>query len=198
MHGYVTDSRERYIAPIAVGAVSIALSWLLSIFARKYRVEYPWWLDAPTPLFLYGIAYAVYDRWLWRVPLLSRVPNLTGTWAGTVSSSHAPTVQNPATLRIRQRWSAIFIELETQHSRSASSMASLSLDGSPDPALSYEYWNEPKGLAVEPMQPHRGTACLRLRTSSRTLEGDYYTGRGRATVGEMRFTLCSPKGATNG
>jgi hypothetical protein len=187
VHAYATDSRERYFAPILVGAVSIALSYILSIFANRCRIELPWWLDSPTPLFLFGVTYAVYNRWLWRLPMLSRLPNLAGNWAGTVSSSHEPTVHNSAILRIRQTWSAILVELETQHSRSASCMASLALDRASEPTLSYEYWNEPKSLAAESMQPHRGTACLRIKGSARRLEGDYYTGRGRTTVGEMRF-----------
>ena len=190
MHGYVTDSRERYIAPLAVGAVAVGLSWFLSTLAKRYGWEYPWWLDSPMPLLIYGFVYSSYDRWLWRLPFLSRLPNLTGSWTGLVSSSRDPTAHNQATLRVRQTWSKLIIELETQHSRSASSMACISLDGSPEPTLSYEYWNEPKGLAADTMQPHRGTAHLRLRASNRLLEGDYYTGRGRGTVGEMRFELC--------
>lgn len=197
VHAYSTDGRERYFAPIVVGAASIALSYALNIWTGRYQIQIPWWLDSPTPLFLFGVIYVVYDRWLWRLPLLSRLPCLAGNWIGTVSSSHDPAVQNSAMLRIRQTWSAILIELETQHSRSVSCMASLTVDGASEPTLSYEYRNEPKSLAVETMQAHRGTASLRIKRSERQLEGDYYTGRGRATVGEMHFEASWAKVSTN-
>ena len=43
--------------------------------------------------------------------------------------------------------------------------------------LSYQYVNEPMSNAPGTMEIHRGTATLELIGSS--LEGDYYTGRGR-------------------
>jgi hypothetical protein len=202
MHAYAIDTNERYSAPIALVAAAVAVSWLLSALAARVRWDYPWWLDAPTPLFVYGICYAAYDHWLWRLPFLSRLPNLAGTWLGVVSSSHDPSVRNDATLRIRQTWSVLAVELETGTSRSISNMASLAIAASSEPTLSYEYANEPKALSTDTMQAHRGTARLALKSTDRAeklLEGEYYTGRGRATVGEMHFRFQSrDKAATRG
>lgn len=202
VHAYSTDSRERYFVPIVVGAASIAVSYALNTWTSRYQIQIPWWLDSPTPLFLFGVIYVVYDRWLWRLPLLSRLPCLAGSWTGTVCSSHDSSVEHRATLRIRQTWSAILIELETEHSRSVSCMANLAIDGRSEPTLSYEYANEPKALSTETMQAHRGTARLAFKGTDRVekvLEGEYYTGRGRATIGEMHFEFQSQaKAATRG
>jgi hypothetical protein len=190
VHSYATDSNERYIAPLAIAAASLSLAYLLHTLAGRLGLEYPWWLDSPTPLFLFGLSYALYDRCLWRVSLLSRLPDLSGSWIGTVSSSHDQHNRHHATLRIRQTWSTILIELETANSRSVSSMASISLDGASVPTLSYEYSNEPRALSVDTMQAHRGTARLAFTHQAgkaKFLEGQYYTGRGRETRGEMKF-----------
>ena len=59
--------------------------------------------------------------------------------------------------------------------------------------LNYEYLSEPKALAADTMQAHRGTAHLRISDGRNKLTGSYYTGRGRGTVGEILLTRISPE-----
>ena len=53
----------------------------------------------------------------------------------------------------------------------------------PVPELTYQYVNEPKAIAPSTMEMHKGTATLKL--SGSTLDGGYYTGRGRGEVGTV-------------
>jgi len=50
-----------------------------------------------------------------------------------------------------------------------------------------EYINEPGTFSEQTMQAHRGTANLRLTPDGATLKGEYYTGRGRQSIGAMVF-----------
>ena len=86
---------------------------------------------------------------------------------------------------ITQRWSAILIVLATEDSQSRSQVATLRVRDIERPELTYTYLSEPQSRAPEPMQTHRGTCTLRLTGDA--LEGNYYTGRGRGTVGELKL-----------
>ena len=63
------------------------------------------------------------------------------------------------------------------------------------PSLQYEYFSEPKGLATSTMQTHRGVCLMRLENGreGRSLAGDYYTGRGRLTHGEIKLKFLERK-----
>ena len=109
-----------------------------------------------------------------------------GEWTGEIESSDGqggPSQQ--FSVAILQRWSKMTITLETEHSRSHTITASLRIDGLPNPELSYLYINEPKAVAPDTMHMYRGTAVLEVRGP--VLEGDYYTGRGRRTVGTLKM-----------
>jgi hypothetical protein len=135
--------------------------------------------------------------WRWRLgPLrLSRIPDLGGTWVGTVESDFpASDTRQAGELRIAQHWTRIYVQyLPTPASSiSTSTMASLEVGGAPEPVLRYEYDSDPAPIAGSGLSPHRGTARLRLEADGH-LRGDYYTGQGRKTVGAMDFARRSPR-----
>lgn len=190
MHEYATDAGGRRTAPLVVAALSVLVAFVFYKVSGHYGWTPPWWLDVPTPLATFGVLMGIYDRsaWRWRIgPLrLSAVPDYNGTWQGTVTSDFNPEKSIPATLVIRQTWSRVSVELRGEHSSSRSTMASIMTEDAAEPGLRYEYRSDPRNLAPDGMNAHRGVAHLRLDAAGQ-LDGDYYSGRSRKTTGRMSF-----------
>lgn len=192
MHPFSTDSPERDRLRLVLFVISIALAWTTHVALSVLNLEIPWWLDAPSVIFFYGILFYLLDNHLWRTPLvhrvgLIRIPDLNGTWTGEVDSSYeAAADEKPinAIVKVRQSWTKIIVVLETDRSRSVSELAMV-LTARPEPVLSYEYRNEPNARATESMHAHRGTAALTFENE--TLFGDYYSGRDRRNHGMLRL-----------
>ena len=55
------------------------------------------------------------------------------------------------------------------------------------PIIIYEYFNHPKNVAVDKMHAHYGTARMTYNEKEGVIEGDYYSGRDRQTIGFMKF-----------
>jgi hypothetical protein len=197
MHAYAADARDRdAVAPIlAVVSVLLAMSLYALLTARQLSV--PWWLDAPSVMGFYGLTRALYDKYLWRSPITARlgwgIPDIRGTWVGEIRSSSDGETTIPAVLFVQQSWSKLCVRLDTAESASISEAAALRCDESAHAGLSYEYLNEPKALSKKTMQIHRGSARLRLSPDGTQLTGEYFTGRGRRTMGEMVFHLKTRK-----
>ncbi len=194
LHTYATDAPDRVVYPklFALCAVAASLAFAKLI---QMGVSIPWWIDAPSVMGFFGFLYVVFDRYLWHLShgqyYLSAIPDLRGTWVGTIRSSHDEQVKVSAVLHIRQTWTGILITLETEGSRSVSLMAMLNSSSSAQAGLAYEYLNEPATFSPETMVPHRGVAHLRLGGDGSILKGDYYSGRGRQNLGSMTFCLVS-------
>ena len=190
MHPYATDSDERRLIPFLLAGLAMVGAWAAGPLLGWVHVQMPWWLQAPSALGLYGTLYEVFDRTVWRWTLFNRIglvklPNLNGRWLGRVTTSfdeHASS--HPVHVNIRQTWTKLCIELDGKDSRSHSLVAGLVVQDSPVPVLSYQYLNEPQPDATPTMAMHYGTALLRLVTMT-SLEGQYYSGRGRGTFGSI-------------
>ena len=52
--------------------------------------------------------------------------------------------------------------------------------------------NAPRNDAEETMNAHVGLNHLRLSPDGKTLEGDYFSGRGRQTFGRMKLLRIGP------
>ena len=189
MHHYETDGRARVV--IVIFAFSMLLVWILYEGMTTIDFDPPWWVSLPSFAGFYSILRWLFDRHLWRFGFLRsfgfiRLPDLNGNWVGEVASSYNE-YGNPYPVRVDivQRWSEMAITLETEQSRSRSTVASLKAADLVNPELSYQYLNEPKSSAPGTMAIHRGTANLELVEDC--LEGDYYTGRGRGEIGSMKL-----------
>jgi hypothetical protein len=190
MHAYATDSAERKYIPLLLAGLAIGAAlgfpWFLSIA----HVAVPWWLDAPSTMGFYGFFYWLFDTQLWRIRALHRlgvvkVPVLQGDWRGYVTSSfdeHAE--RHVVEVQIVQSWARLKVTLRSESSKSHSYLATLLTDAPDGAVLSYQYQNEPMPQAKETMQIHHGTARLVLSDDG-TLTGNYYTGRGRQSVGSI-------------
>ena len=192
MHAYATDAPDRRIAPIVIGALAILMAWGLSALLAAASIVPPWWVDIPSVLGFYWPLWRIYDRWGWKRRLgpfaFSMIPDYSGRWTGTVTSSYDSTAEVQATLTITQRWLSILITLETQWSRSHSTMAQISGEGgSRGPGLQYVFRNQPRPLGAPTLIAHQGIAYLRLSEDGNELTGDYEAGMQRNTEGRMRF-----------
>ncbi len=190
MHPYATDSDERRIVPFFLAAIGILAALGLNTALTALYLTVPWWLDAPAPLAFYGILYLCFNRWLWRAPLLRtlrivRTPDLARRWKGTVASSFDERAsEHPVDAEIFQTWTRILVTLESEYSRSHSTIAGILADAPGGPLLTYEYVNEPKASAAGGLHMHRGVARLRLRKPN-LLDGEYFTGRDRQNHGTL-------------
>jgi hypothetical protein len=133
MHLYTIDSRERKIVPFYIAGASILVGWLFNQLIIKVGIIPAWWIQGPSVLGFYGLFYAGFNKWLWR--LLRRIrlietPNLQGVWKGYITSSfdeHA--TQHNATIKIFQTWSQINVCLRTDSSESCSLTGSITTKG---------------------------------------------------------------------
>lgn len=192
MHTYATDANDRESIPLWLAALAVAATLFLNYLLKALNFQVPWWIDAPSVMGFYGLLYELFDNLLWRLRFkaihLSEIPNLRGTWVGVVKSSYGGgTETRGVILYVRQTWSKLSVQVETETSRSFSTMAVVNTSNSSEPGLKYEYINEPGTFSVQTMQTHRGTANLRLTPDGAILKGEYYTGRGRQNIGDMVF-----------
>lgn len=186
MHGYASDNFFRGpMVYFAFGALAIAAaSGLRALVAMPQLAGH---IDAAalSAGVIYGGLIFLYESWGWR--WLSTIRNLNGTWVGKITTTHNGGATVPCVMRVRQSWTRMAIELETEQSRSRTTMAALYDDQPGDVGLKYEYVSEPRNLAVQTMQTHRGVCTLAMAPDSGELRlsGDYFTGRGRETRGEI-------------
>jgi hypothetical protein len=194
MHAYATDI-DRKTVPIVLAVISIGITLFFLYLIQTLKINIPWWIDTPSVMGFYGILYALYDRVLWRQHLgglrLSQIPEVSGVWAGELTSSYNNGTKIAIVFTIEQTWSRISIRTETETSTSSTTMAALNTDEYLDPGLKYEYLSEPGAFATPTMQIHRGTGHLRLSADGKMLTGDYYTGKGRQTFGTIELHLVS-------
>jgi hypothetical protein len=141
----------------------------------------------------------IWDRWLWSfliLNLLSKRPDLRGTWKGTLRSDYPdPTTQEKkglidVYLVIRQTNSTIDVRLFSAESSSVSLSGNLIADNGGVNMLTITYRNEPRLFNREHSQMSYGGMLLHVRGDKvYQLDGEYWTDR--ATRGEIKFSLWS-------
>ena len=195
MHAYASDSRDRFLVPGILALAAVGLAYGIHAGFAHFKIVLPWFIEAPAVMGVYGVLHLLYNRWFWKVRFrrrnVSPIPDLNGSWKGRLVSSYKDeyqrNVEKDCCLSIRQTWLDIMVVLETDSSRSWSTMAAVYSRDSAHFGLKYDYTNEPFALADDDLEEHRGTAQLRYTSDSDVLTGDYYTGRGRLTVGTFEF-----------
>lgn len=191
MHQYSIDTKERRYISLILVIISILLAWSFHKILIYYKLVLPWWLDAPSIVFFYGVLFTIFDKFCWKWKIFHKInfiktPNLNGEWLGFIQSSfdeHSSKVE--ATLKIFQSWAKIKILLSTDQSSSYSESASIVINTPEGIFLNYQYINEPKANTQKTMHIHRGTARLLLKEN--TLTGEYYSGRDRENFGIINF-----------
>jgi hypothetical protein len=128
------------------------------------------------------ILLLAFDRWMWRWPLLGRLPgppDLGGTWKTelrtTFEDRQGEVIE--CYIVIRQTYSTITISMLFDRSTSHSMSAELHQDGRW--VLYYIYRSDKSALEPSTNPPSRGAAELTVAVSPRNhLEGDYWTDQG--------------------
>lgn len=135
---------------------------------------------------------ATYERWLWAFVRMgqARRPDLRGTWRGTLKthwidpeSGHSPPPKT-CYLVVNQSASTIESTFLTDESRSSSSIAKVSREGSGS-LLQYLYFNHPQIEFDSRSRAHHGAGVLHIDSAADALEGHYWTDR--ISRGELRF-----------
>lgn len=151
---------------------------------------------------LFGLAIAWFNYYLWHTwagRFLFRwpVPDLRGTWQGSLTPVDLPPgVPRPVPpitiyLVMRQTAFALKATLYTAESSSQSVSAEFSRVGD-EMRLVYSYHNEPRLSLQHISPPHLGTASLDMvSTRPAELSGYYFTQR--LSRGEMRLNLHTPQ-----
>lgn len=137
----------------------------------------------------------LWDFWLWRFPLIQRLPgvprSVRGTWKGTLISYWV----NPETggrlppkivyLVVHQTASLVSAKLYTDESKSTSVLAKISMDDG-DPVLVYLYLNRPDIRVENRSRMHHGSVALDISgCPAARLRGHYWTDRD--SKGELEF-----------
>ena len=188
MHPYATDSSERKNVVFGLAILSVAVSYGLHLVLGKLNFRWPWWMETPSFIGIFGLFYEIFNSSLWRVKLLRklgivRIPDLSGKWK--VEGYSAKRKENfNAEIEIKQTWTKISIVMESKFSKSHSITASILTHQPGGYMISYEYVNEPRANALPTMHSHRGTAILYLKNEN-LIEGEYYSGRDRENYGTL-------------
>ena len=138
----------------------------------------------------------IYDRWVWRWPLINRIaewtnrPVLHGTWKGTLEFERDAEGKPGSIdfyLTIHQTYSTIEVDGHVSTSSSHSRSAALERPRKGLRLLWFIYQSEAPIPEQVHNQPHYGAAKLVLVGSPVTeISGSYWTARGGA--GTMKFT----------
>ena len=169
--------------------ISVSLAGLVHTGLDAVNFELQGLISITSAVGMYKILYYVFDHFIWKWRLFRKidlvtVPDLNGRWSGTIKSSYKPDAQNyQIDVFITQQWSKILVRLEAEKSYSKSIAASFLTDDPSSPELVYVYDNDPRAMTPESMHSHGGTAKLRITDSG--LQGQYYTGQGRRTIGDI-------------
>jgi len=190
---YATDSPERARVAFYIAAIAVAIGLGIHAVLDGRQIFVPWYVDIPSPVVIYGVLWAAFDKILWRWSVLRAlgivlVPNLSGEYSGIIISSHdRDEEQHECTFYVNQSWTSILIRGEFDKSRSLSQIAGISVLDVDRPRLTYEYINEPKEGAASTMHVHPGTVWFDIKTGADgiRLDGEYYTGRDRRTSGTI-------------
>jgi hypothetical protein len=185
----ISRTRASFIVAIVIGVFAIG------IVATGDAVQTAWLRFYPGAVTIVVVAIAAWEHWLWRWPIVQRLPgvvrDIRGTWKGELESfwkdeTGASPSKKPVYLVVRQTASIASVTLLTNESRSASSLATVSSDGT-TVSLDYLYLNWPDLRVQEKSRMHHGSASLIVSGApADRLRGQYWTNRD--TKGELDFT----------
>jgi hypothetical protein len=180
---------------IRVIAGIVVVVFVIGTWLKSRQLDLGWLKYFAVAVFAATIILALWDVWLWQVPIVQRIPgvprSVRGTWKGTLTSfwidPSTGNVQPPKTvyLVIRQTATLISVRLLTDESRSASSLGRISeIDGAF--VLAYLYLNRPEMRVEHRSRMHHGSAVLDISgLPAKRLKGRYWTDRD--SKGELDF-----------
>jgi hypothetical protein len=195
MHPYQVDDKIRQRVFILTAVLAIITARLLSLVVMNLPFGIPWYIEIPGVLGLFGVYIGLYDHILWKCWPFSKlvwfqIPDLNGKWNVIIKSSYGNFEETTNAIgTIRQTASKMCVSLQMDKSFSYSIHSVLARIERIIPfQLIYHYINQPKADAVKTMVIHQGTTWLNISEDLKTMDGDYYSGRGRQRFGTITFT----------
>lgn len=191
-HPYIAVGVDRHklVAKVAIAAVPAAAG--LNVLATRFAGDAALVAASPSAILVFGIAFWLYDSRLWRAsPLgvrLSRIPDLAGTWVGTVTlrSPDCPEEGHEAItceMHISQSWSHMSILFETDRNYSQSLSAVVAPSGSGFAGVHYHYRVSWKDAS---QSNHTGFQELTPHLNDwKHLRGQFFTDRHFRRFGEV-------------
>ena len=194
MHPYQIDEVIRTRIFIISAALSIGSAWLFNFFTTALKFSVPWWIETPSVLGFFGLYVWLYNNWFWKKWPFRKlswfyIPDLSGKWNVTIKSSFKNFEEETlAWAMIRQTASKMSISLDMPQSKSYSAFAIISrIERQNTFEMIYHYENHPKPDSKETMSIHKGTTWVQIADDIQTMNGDYYSGRGRQHFGSILF-----------
>jgi len=180
---------------VQVVAATVVLVFAIGIWSGGDTLKPAWLRFYSVAILGATLVLTAWDKWLWRLPLIQRIPrvprDLRGTWKGTLTSFwiDPATAKRPdakiAFLAVRQSASQVTAVLLTDESSSRSSLADLSDDGT-SASLAYIYLTRPDARVEHRSRIHNGSVFLDITGRPATrIHGRYWTDRD--SRGELDF-----------
>jgi hypothetical protein len=158
---------------------------------------------APSNTAIIALLLTVYDKWLWKLPILKwivTVPDLNGRYRGSLSSSYnGKSVKKDCVIEIFQTASKTTIYLfssndqkERSYSKSVSEVIHEEEDN--EHQIFFAYYNY--GSDDKKLSGHEGFNHLKItgkKSNVIKLQGQYFTNREPQTRGEIRVKFESKK-----
>jgi len=188
---------------IWIQLVSFVAIWVAILLMSNSDLTIGWEAlkKLPDVVTIYVILALLFTKWAWRLPIfkgwLVPLPDLQGTWKGTLASTWTDPVTGQkvppkeVTLVIKQAFSSVSIVMFTNESNSFSTTAQINEDDESGIfRLSYNYTNRSKANVRDRSPIHDGAAILRFVTQpGKKLEGEYWTSR--KTTGDISAKFIS-------
>jgi hypothetical protein len=181
-----------WIAVLSVGLAYLGW-WLLS--ERRFAESTDLWKPLSPGVALAGALLWIWDRWLWRLPVLSKLanrPDINGTWHGEMVSSYDPDDtgepyrDDRVFLVIKQSYWNLSASFWTRRSDSVSRLSQFTAMPDGRQMLTYVYTNKPGQLDRLINPEHGGTTLIPVAPGKPgKLSGNYYTER--HTSGQLIF-----------
>ena len=173
----------------------VGILWILSYWVLSWFWNYGF-LQGIAPITLIFTLLLIYDRWLWKYPMLSllvRVPNLNGKYTGSVKYSLNGRNQFKAcTLEIQQNASHIkvrctFGDSDDTRTKSDSKEALFTRDELGNYKLLFFYENLGNQQNSGDLDYHCGFNVLDIKRENGgvELDGFYFTNRNPQTKGTL-------------
>lgn len=190
--------RTNYI--FAVVFVILLVFIIATLFGQNLDKLSTWMSNIGIGVTILFTFYNLFDRYIWKLAFINvfvGVPNLNGTWKGTLISDFdgegkgKEAAKHHCMLVINQTYSKVKVRFFTNESRSYSFSEEINLNNEAQTKrLSYSYTNEASTLLRYKSPNHRGTVVLDLINDNK-LSGYYYTDRN--TKGELIFEFYNKK-----
>ena len=201
MHPYSIDTNERKTIIFWLSFLSVLLSHYSTSLLSLLNNPLSLYLKSPAPLAIFAILYLLFDKYFWKWKIFKfwiKTPDLNGVWEGEFVSSYSSPdspkrkTKGKVKMTIEQTWTKIRICSDNGNgfSSSYSQLAGLFVDDRNGIVLKYEYENDSQNF-VDTMTRHTGFSMLKYNSTTKTLDGGYYTDRHRRTYGNLNYKkLC--------